>query len=100
MSQHILSPNGVIAAYGSVAEGNPVIPFYDLMFKGITLNTFLIYIVSQQARNNIVNGLTEALNENALSHQIAQTFELSQLVAAHQSIETASIIGNTVITID
>ena len=32
VSEHILSPNGVIAAYGSVAEGNPVIPFYDLMF--------------------------------------------------------------------
>ena len=100
VSQNILSPNGVIAAYGSVTEGNPVIPFYDLMFKGITLNTFLIYIVSQQARNNIVNGLTEVLNENALSHQIAQTFELSELVAAHQSVETGSIIGNTIITIN
>jgi NADPH2:quinone reductase len=83
-----------------VAEGNPVIPFYDLMFKGITLNTFLIYIVSQQARNNIVNGITKALNENALSHQIAQTFELSELVTAHQSVETGSIIGNTIITIN
>ena len=100
ISQNILSPNAVIAAYGSVAEGNPAIPFYDLMFKGTTLNTFLIYIVSLQARSNIVNGITKALNDNALHHQIAQRFGLNELVAAHQAVESGSTIGNTIITID
>ena len=100
ISQNILSPNAVIAAYGSVAEGNPAIPFYDLMFKGTTLNTFLIYIVSLQARSNIVNGITKAHNDNALHHQIAQRFGLNELVAAHQAVESGSTIGNTIITID
>ena len=100
ISQNILSPNAVIAAYGSVAEGNPAIPFYDLMFKGTTLNTFLIYIVSLQARSNIVNGITKALNDNALHHQIAQRFGLNELVAAHQAVESGSTIVNTIITID
>ena len=32
VSQHVIKNNGVIASYGSVAEANPPVPFYDLMF--------------------------------------------------------------------
>ena len=100
VSQQIIKNNGVIAAYGSVAEGNPSVPFYDLMFKGVTLNTYLIYIVPETDRAKINEGITAALNDNALAPVIAESFSLSDIVKAHKTVEAGSVIGNVVIDIE
>ena len=100
MSQHVIKNNGVIASYGSVAEANPSVPFYDLMFKGVTLNTYLIYIVPDSDRAKINEGITAALNDNALNPIIAESFPLPSIIDAHKAVEAGSVIGNVIITID
>ena len=97
VSKQIIKTNGVIAAYGSVAVDNPELPFYSLMFKGAIIKMYLIYIVPSEARTNIINGLTKALSENALVHQIAKSFDLAETVEAHKAVEAGQLIGNTVI---
>jgi len=97
VSQQIIKTNGVIAAYGSVAVGNPELPFYNLMFKGAVLKMYLIYTVPSEARANIINGLTKALSENVLIHQIAKSFDLTETIEAHKTVEAGKLIGNTVI---
>ncbi|HIF19989.1 MAG TPA: NADPH:quinone reductase [Gammaproteobacteria bacterium] len=99
VSEHVIKNNGVIAAYGSVAEANPSLPFYNLMFKGVKLNTYLIYIVPENDRVDINKGITSALSDNALTPIIAESFNLSEIINAHQSLEEGSIIGNVVINI-
>jgi len=99
VSEHVIKNNGVIAAYGSVAEANPSVPFYNLMFKSVKLNTYLIYIVADSDRANINQGINAALSDNALTPIIAKSFQLSETVNAHQSVEEGSIIGNVVINI-
>ena len=100
VSQHVIKNNGVIASYGSVAEANPSVPFYDLMFKGVTLNTYLIYIVPDSDRAKINEGITAALNDNALNPIIAESFPLPSIIDAHKAVEAGSVIGNVIITID
>lgn len=100
VSQHVIKNNGVIASYGSVAETNPPVPFYDLMFKGVTLNTYLIYIVPDSDRAKINEGITAALNDNALNPIIAESFPLPSIIDAHKAVEAGSVIGNVIITID
>jgi len=95
----VIKNNGVIAAYGSVTEANPSVPFYNLMFKSVKLNTYLIYIVADSDRANINQGINAALSDNALTPIIAKSFQLSETVNAHQSVEEGSVIGNVVITI-
>ncbi|HIK97856.1 MAG TPA: NADPH:quinone reductase [Gammaproteobacteria bacterium] len=97
ISEQIIKTNGVIAAYGSVAVGNPELPFYNLMFKNAVLKMYLIYIVPGEARMKIIEGLTKALSENALVHQIAKSFDLAETVEAHKAVEAGQLIGNTVI---
>lgn len=99
VSEHVIKNNGVIAAYGSVAEAKPALPFYNLMFKGVKLNTYLIYIVPENDRVDINKGITSALSDNALTPIIAESFNLSEIINAHQSLEEGSIIGNVVINI-
>ncbi len=99
VSKQVIKTNGVIAAYGSVAVGNPELPFYNLMFKNAVLKMYLIYIVPGEARTNIINGLTKALSENALVHQIAKSFDLAETVEAHKTVEAGKLIGNVVINL-
>ena len=99
VSKQVIRTNGVIAAYGSVAVGTPELPFYSLMFKGAIIKMYLIYIVPSEARTNIINGLTKALSENALVHQIAKSFDLAETVEAHKTVEAGKLIGNVVINL-
>ena len=99
VSEQIIKTNGVIAAYGSAAVGNPELPFYNLMFKSAVLEMYLIYIVPGEARMKIVEGLTKALSENALVHQIAKSFNLTDTMQAHKTVEAGKLIGNTVINL-
>ena len=100
VSEQIIKTNGVIAAYGSVAVGNPELPFYNLMFKNVVLKMYLIYIVPGEARMKIIEGLTKALSENALVHQIAKSFDLAETIQAHKTVEAGKLIGNMVINLD
>ena len=99
ISEQIIKTNGVIAAYGSVAVGNPERPFYNLMFKNAVLKMYLIYIVPGEARMKIIAGLTKALSENALVHHIAKSFDLTETIQAHKTVETGKLIGNTIINL-
>ena len=99
VSEEVIKPNGTVAAYGSVAVMEPSLPFYNLMFKGVKLNTYLIYIVSESDRGMIVNGLNEAMNDGALNHIITESYALDDIIDAHQSMESNQVIGNIVINI-
>ena len=99
ISKQIIKPNGTIASYGSVALMEPTLPFYDLMFKGVKLNTYLIYIVPETDRNMITNGINDALNDQALNHMIAESYELDDIVDAHLSMESNTVVGNIVINL-
>jgi len=99
ISEQIIKTNGVIAAYGSVAVGSPELPFYNLMFKNAVLKMYLIYIVPGEARMKIIEGLTKALSENALVHQIAKSFDLTETIQAHKTVEAGKLIGNTIINL-
>ena len=99
INEKIIKPNGVIAAYGSMAEMEPKLPFYNLMFKGVKIDTFLIYSIEKKFREEILNGLSELLNQNSLKHMISQTYSIDDIVSAHEAMESGSVIGNIVIEI-
>ena len=99
INEKIIKPNGVIAAYGSMAEMEPKLPFYNLMFKGVKIDTFLIYSIEKKFREEILNGLSELLNQNSLKHMISRTYSIDDVVNAHEAMESGSVIGNIVIEI-
>ena len=99
INQNIVKPNGTIAAYASATVMEPTLPFYNLMFKGIKINTFLIYSISKETRKMVTDGISKALNENAISHLIASAFSLDKVIDAHHAVENNNNIGNIIINI-
>ena len=95
----IINTNGTIAAYASMGNIEPTLPFYDFMFKGIKINTFLIYSICKKDRKMLVEGMTKALNENALKHLIASSFSLDDVVDAHKEVESNKSVGNVIVTV-
>jgi NADPH:quinone reductase len=98
-SRKILAQNGTIAAYGSMANPEPSLPFYPMMFDGQTLRMVLVYILPQAARTTGVADINSWLEQGALQHPIARTFLLEQSAEAHEFVESGTKIGTTVVKV-
>ena len=99
INEKIINSNGVIVTYGSMAEMEPKLPFYNLMFKGVKIDTFLIYSIEGTFRKEILSGLSELLNQESLKHMISKTYSIDYIIDAHNAMESGSIIGNIVIEV-
>src|SRR4029450_2439064 len=92
-----LKTNGVIATYASSAVMEPKLPFYSMMFQGVTLRMVLVYVLPEAARRQSLQDITQALVQGALVHGIAETYPLDQIAAAHKAVESGKAIGNVVV---
>ena len=100
VSQPVLAPGGVIAAYGSMADPAPQLPFYPLMFNHTTLRMLLVYRLTAAERTAVISRLTRALEAGALHHAIGARFALKDTARAHEAVESGNLIGNAVILMD
>ena len=93
----MIAPNGTICAYGSALEPAPTLPFMPLMFKAVTLDLALIYILTPDQRRNMVGVLTRALKEGALHCPVETIYPLEQTADAHQLVEAGQRAGAVLI---
>jgi len=94
----LLAPNGVVAIYGS---GAPVasIPFQFMLQNSIALKFFLVYLMPSALRERASADITRMLERGELIHNVAHTFELGDIVAAHEAVEAGKAMGNIVVHI-
>jgi NADPH:quinone reductase len=94
----VLAPTGVAAIYGS---GTPevTVPFQFLLQNSITLKFFLVYLMPQDLRARATADITRLLERGELIHNVAQTFDLGDIVAAHETVESGKALGNIVVNI-
>jgi NADPH:quinone reductase-like Zn-dependent oxidoreductase len=97
--QAVLKPNGTVAAYGSAALRQPVLPFYPLMFNGTTLRMVLVYILPPEARARAVADITRWLAEGALSHRVAAVRPLERTAEAHEMVEQGRRVGSVLVEV-
>ena len=100
VTRRVMAESGTVAAYGSMAVPTPALPFYELMFRNLTLRLFLVYILPADARRTVIDTLTRALEAEALQHRIAASYPLEQAATAHETVEAGRVIGNVVVTTD
>lgn len=95
----VIAPGGAIASYASMAAPEPVLPFYPLMFKNVTLRLPLAYLLDDATRARGHADLAAWLTAGALSHKIAATYPLTEIAAAHEAVEAGDKIGCVVVEI-
>jgi NADPH:quinone reductase len=95
---NVLAPNGVVAIYGSGAP-EATIPFHFLLQNSIALKFFLVYLMPQEQRTRATAEITRMLERGELIHNVAQTFDLADIVAAHEAVESGKAMGNVVVRV-
>ena len=96
----VVKPNGTIAAYGSGKNMAPVLPFGPYLFKAITIDVVLIYLLPAGQRQNAIQRLHSALSAGSLSPAIHQRFELADCAAAQDAVMTPGRAGAVLVNID
>lgn len=89
----VIAENGVICAYGSALKMQPVLPFYPLLFKAVTIEIALIYLLTPEQRNATTARLTRALTENALNCPVEQIYPLARCADAHDAVAAGKRAG-------
>ena len=90
-----LRPRGIVVVYGTGPQAN--IPASFCLVNNITLKFMLVYELTPDEREHAVADITRMLEANTLSHNVAATFPLSDIVAAHHLVEQGEAIGNVVV---
>jgi len=93
----VIAERGTIAAFGSAKDMTPVLPFYPLMFKAVTLDLVLVYLLSMSQRRTAIDNLTALLNQDALDIRIAQTFDLADCAGAHDLVASGDRSGSVIL---
>lgn len=88
-----VAENGSIAAYGSALEMAPVLPFRTYLFRAITIDIVLIYLLPPAERATAIGMLHRAYAAGALKPAIHARFALAECVAAHQAVEAGRRAG-------
>ena len=83
----VMAPNSRITAYGSAQVPSPQVPFLNMMFKAITLEMALVYILTPEQRRKAVGDVTRLLQDGALVPRIAPVFAMADAAKAHEAVE-------------
>jgi NADPH2:quinone reductase len=96
-SARLIREGGVIAAYASMAEQNPSLPFYSFMFRNVTLKMILVYLLDDETRRRGVAEINRWLAAGRLDCAVAETFPLAETAAAHRLVESGGYLGTVVV---
>jgi NADPH2:quinone reductase len=58
-----------------------------------------VYELTADERGRAIADITRTLEANTLKHNVAKTYPLAEIVAAHECVEQGSAIGNVVMEI-
>lgn len=95
----VLRPCATIAAYGSGKEMAPVLPFGPYLFKAITIDVVLIYLLDNVARANAISALHAALQDGALVPTIDTVLPLAKAAHAHEKVMSSGRAGAVLLEI-
>lgn len=99
MLAEVMRPNGTVAAYGSGKAMTPVLPFGPYLFKAITIDIVLIYLLPEAERKAAVKRLHGALSEGALHPAIEARYPLAEAAAAQDAVMTPGRAGAVLLEI-
>lgn len=89
----VIAPNGTIAAYGSAKDMTPTLAFGPMLFKAVTIDIVLIYLLPQQERQSAIKRLHDALEQGALSCPVERIYPLADCAAAQAAVEAGNRAG-------
>jgi NADPH2:quinone reductase len=92
----VLRPRGHVVIYGN-SKPTAEVPSAFCLQNQITLQYIFVYELTEKERARAVEEITRLMREKRLTHNIAHTFPLADIVAAHEAVEQGRFAGNVVV---
>ena len=92
-----LRPRGTLVVYGTGPQVQ--FPGSFCLVNNITVKFMLVYELTADERARAVAGITRMLEANRLIHNVAKTFSLDEIIAAHETVEAGKTAGNVVMQV-
>ena len=99
VSVEVLKVGGTIAAYGSAREPEPVLPFYPMMYKDLTVRMIIVYAMPVSAKDHAVADINSALAHGWLRHRVARTMPLEDIAVGNEIVEAGDARGAVILNI-
>ena len=96
----VLRVGGTIATYASTAVPEPRLPFFQMMYKDVTVRMVIVYAMPEEAKAHAVADIESVLSADALQHRIAHAMPLDEIVRSNELVEQGSIRGAVILTVD
>jgi NADPH2:quinone reductase len=94
----VLRPRGAVVVYGTGSPDSQI-PSQWMLVNAITLKFIYVYELTREERAAAVGEITRMLEAKRLINNVAKTFPLSEIVAAHEAVEQGQVPGNVVLTL-
>ena len=93
----VLRPYGTAVVYGTGPQVQ--FPGTFCLVNNITVKFMLVYELMPEARTRAIEDITRMMQAGRLTHNVAATFPLADIVKAHETVEQGRAIGNVVIEV-
>ena len=98
LDTEIVAKAGDIVVYGSGAPEFAV-PFFPMISRNLTLRCFMVYHLADDDRASAEATLARLLAQGRLVHNVAERLPLSEIVRAHELVESGRAAGNVVLSV-
>lgn len=95
----VIRPMGRIVVYGSGKDMTPALPFGAYLFKALSLEIVLIYLLKGPARIAAIDTLHKALSDGALIPAIDRRLPFKAAVEAHEAVMAPGRAGAVLLEI-
>ena len=92
-----IAPSGSIASYGSDVVREPIVPFYELMYRNVRVHPFLVFRLSPEEKHAAIADITTTLQTGYLRHHIAHRLGLEEAARAHEMLEDGELSGGKIV---
>jgi NADPH2:quinone reductase len=90
-------PRGRVVVYGTGPQAE--LPASFCLVNSITLAFMLVYELTAPERERAVGEVSGLLAAGKLVNQVAKTFPLAEIVAAHEAVESGKMVGNVIVSL-
>jgi NADPH:quinone reductase len=94
----VLRPRGTVVVYG-VGGSEATIPASFCLQNAIALKFIFVYELTDAERTRAIADITRLLEAGRLINNVALSFALDDIVAAHQAVEQGRAMGNVVVKV-
>ena len=100
VSVEVLKISGTIATYASVQVPEPRLPFFQMMYKDLTIHMIIVYAMPDSAKDHAIADISKALADGWLQCRIAETLPLDEIAIGNEIVEQGACRGAVILTID